>query len=83
MVMQAEEVKKLITDTLQDADVLVETDGYHYQVRVISEAFAGLGAVKRQQLIYGCLNQCILDGSLHAVVMKTFTPGEWQQRAQA
>lgn len=81
--MQADDVKKLITDQLQGADVKVETDGYHYQVRVISDAFAGLGAVKRQQLIYGCLNKHILDGSLHAVVMKTFTPDEWQQRQQA
>ena len=81
--MQTDDVKKLITDKLHDADVLVETDGYHYQVRVISDAFAGLGAVKRQQLIYGCLNQHILDGTLHAVVMKTFTPDEWQQRQQA
>lgn len=81
--MQADDVKKLITDQLHGADVVVETDGYHYQVRVISDAFAGLGAVKRQQLIYGCLNQHILDGTLHAVVMKTFTPDEWQQRQQA
>ncbi len=76
--MQADEVKKLITDKLDQVDVEVETDGYQYQVRAIGDVFDGLNAVKRQQLIYGCLNQYIIDGTIHAVTIKTFTPAEWQ-----
>ena len=78
--MQAEDVAKLIRDQLEDVEVSVETDGYHYQVTAIGNIFEGLNAVKKQQLIYGCLNKYIVDGTIHAVVIKTFTPGEWQQQ---
>lgn len=77
--MEASAVKQLILDKLEQVDVEVETDGYHYQVRAIGEVFAGLNAVKRQQLIYGCLNEYIIDGTIHAVVIKTFTPAEWAE----
>ncbi len=76
--MQASEVKALICQQLDQVDVEVETDGYQYQVRAVGEVFEGLNAVKRQQLIYGCLNQYIIDGTIHAVVIKTYTPSEWQ-----
>ena len=77
--MEVNEVERLITDTLENVEVVAETDGYHYQVRAIGDVFDGLNAVKRQQLIYGCLNKYILDGTIHAVVIKTYTPSEWQQ----
>lgn len=78
--MQAEDVKKLILDELDNIEVSVETDGYHYQVTAIGEIFEGLNAVKKQQLIYGCLNKYIIDGTIHAVVIKTYTPTEWQEQ---
>ena len=74
--MEANEVKQLILDQLEGVNVDVETDGYQYQVKAVGEVFSGLNAVKRQQLIYGCLNKYILDGTIHAVVIKTFTPDE-------
>ncbi len=79
--MQASEVEKLITDKIDDIEVKVETDGYHYQVTAIGEVFAGLSPVKKQQLIYGCLNEYIIDGTIHAVIIKTFTPEEWSNQA--
>ena len=75
--MQASEVKKLITDQIDDIDVTVETDGHHYEVTAVGEVFSGLSPVKKQQLIYGCLNKYILDGTIHAVVIKTYTPEQW------
>jgi len=79
--MQAIEVEKIIRDQLENVEVKVETDGSHYQVTAIGEVFAGMGAVKKQQLIYGCLNQHIMDGTIHAVIIKTFTPEEWAAQA--
>ena len=76
--MQASEVEKLVLDQYPELDVAVETDGYHYQLRAIGEVFAGLNKVKRQQLIYGCLNKHIVDGTIHAVIMQTYTPEEWE-----
>lgn len=76
--MQASDVEKLILDQLEDIEVKVETDGYQYQVTAIGKVFEGLNAVKKQQLIYGCLNKYIIDGTIHAVVIKTYTPEEWK-----
>ena len=79
--MQATEVEKIIRDQLENVEVKVEVDGSHYQVTAISDVFAGMGAVKKQQLIYGCLNQHIMDGTIHAVIIKTYTPEEWAAQA--
>lgn len=79
--MLASDVQKIIQDQLDGVDVKVETDGHHYQVTAVGELFDGLNAVKRQQAIYACLNQHIADGTIHAVVIKTFTPSEWQAQA--
>lgn len=75
--MLASDVEKLIKDKLDNVEVNVETDGYHYQITVIGNVFAGLNAVKKQQLVYGCINQYIIDGTIHAVIIKTYTPEEW------
>lgn len=79
--MQVTEVEKIIRDQLENVEVKVEKDGSHYQVTAIGEVFAGMGAVKKQQLIYGCLNQHIMDGTIHAVIIKTYTPEEWAAQA--
>lgn len=74
--MDAAQVTKLIKDQLDELDVTVETDGYQYQVKAVGEIFEGLNAVKRQQVIYRCLNEYIIDGTIHAVTIKTYTPEE-------
>ena len=79
--MQASDIEKLITDQLENVQVQVQTDGSHVQVVAISDLFEGLSAVKKQQLIYGCLNSHIIDGTIHAVVIKTFTTNEWAAQA--
>ena len=78
--MQASEVEKLILDRLEGVEVSVETDGYQYQVTAIGEVFSGLSPVKKQQLIYSCLNEYIVDGTIHAVTIKTYTPTEWAEK---
>lgn len=75
--MQASEVEKIIKDQLDNVEVKVETDGYHYQIVVVGDVFSGLNPVKKQQLIYGCLNTYIADGTIHAVIIKAYTPEEW------
>lgn len=49
----------------------------HYKVVIVSEAFAGLGKVKRHQLVYSTLGT--LMGQFHALALHTFTAQEWQQ----
>jgi acid stress-induced BolA-like protein IbaG/YrbA len=78
--MTPEQVKALVEAGIVGADVAVQGNGNKYGIRVVSEAFAGLMPVKRQQLVYGCLKDCLADGSIHAVdPLQTYTPDEWQR----
>lgn len=79
--MQVENVKALIDQAIAGCDVDVKIDGSHVHLVVVSEAFDGLNAVKRQQLVYGALQDVIASGEIHAVHMKTYTPAERPSQA--
>lgn len=76
--MQPDEIKRLLESQIADSDVEVIIDGSHVNLVVVSPAFEGLNAVKKQQLVYGVLADPIASGVIHAVNMKTYTPAEWQ-----
>lgn len=79
--MHPDNVKELLVSRLENAaEILVQGDGYKYEVTVVSEAFEGMSPVKKQQLVYAALNDEIADGSIHAVTIKTFTPAQWQSK---
>jgi len=48
----------------------------HFRVVVVSQAFAGLGRVKRHQLVYKAASEALARG-VHALAMQCFTPEEW------
>jgi len=77
--MTPEEIKSILEAGLEDADVAVEGDGSHFQVRAVSEQFEDLRAVPRQQLIYSLLNAQITSGELHAIGINTYTGAEWEK----
>ncbi len=58
--------------------VEVAGDGYHFQVTVVSQRFAGLRSVQQQQQVYAAVQDWIASGELHALSMRTFTPEQWQ-----
>lgn len=74
--MQTEQIKAMIVAALPNAEVDVKLEGNHCAVRVVSEAFEGLRAVKRQQMVYAGLNELIANGSIHAVNIQALTPAE-------
>ena len=76
--MDAATVKALLQDHLSDCEFQVQGEGSHYDIIAVGEVFDGLRPVRRQQLVYGALGECIADGSVHAVNIRTFTPAEWQ-----
>lgn len=78
--MDSQALQALLAERLPDCEVLVDSDGYYYNLTVIGDVFAGLSPVKRQQFVYGALKQEIADGTIHAVNMKTYTPEQWQAR---
>jgi acid stress-induced BolA-like protein IbaG/YrbA len=71
-------IQQVLTDALAAEQVLVGGDGRHFEITVVSAQFEGQRPVKKQQLVYAVLNERIADGSIHAVMMKTLTPAEWQ-----
>ncbi len=57
----------------------VLSDGYHYELTIVSDHFEGLRPVARQQWVYGKLKDYITSGDLHALTMKTWTEAEWEK----
>lgn len=77
--MQTEEIKVLIESTLKDSIAYVEGDGTHFTAAVICPLFAGRTRIQKQQMVYDTVKAQLLDGSLHALSLTTFTPEEWQK----
>lgn len=76
--MQPEEIKRLIEAGLTQAQAFVEGDGAHFTAVVVCPEFVGKSRVQKQQLVYDTVRKQLLDGTLHALSIKTFTPDEWQ-----
>ncbi len=71
--MQAELVER-ISSRFPDAQVDVQLDGNRALITVVSNQFEGLTRVKKQQAVYGCIEDYIADGRLHAVTIKADAP---------
>ncbi|MDI1300657.1 MAG: BolA family transcriptional regulator [bacterium] len=77
--MTVDEVKALLLAAIPDAEVLVEGEGSKYTVTVVTDRFAGMRPVAKQQLVYGPLNAHIASGEIHALSMRTLTCEEWRK----
>lgn len=56
------------------ASIRVEVDGDRALIEVVSEAFAGMNRVQKQQAVYACIQEYIADGRLHAVTIRADAP---------
>lgn len=75
--VQPEQVKAAIIESLPDAQVEVEDltgGGDHLQVKVVSSAFDGLSKVRQHQLVYGALRQELATEAIHALALQTSLP---------
>lgn len=80
--MALSEIEALVKKHLPEAKVLVAGSGCDLEVTAISNQFAGLSMVKKQQLVLESLQEPLGNGCLHAVSVKTYTPEEWQALQQ-
>lgn len=76
--MQPQEIELLIKNGLADCEAYVEGDGSHFTALVICQAFAGKTRIQKQQMVYDTVRKELMDGTLHALSIKTFTPEECQ-----
>lgn len=60
--------------------ISVTGDGRHFEAVVVSDEFAGMSRIQRQQRVYKTLGDRMNDGEVHALSIKTFTPQEWQEK---
>lgn len=74
--MDLKNIEERVRNHIENAEVVVETDGYYVTVNVVSEQFEGMRPVKRQQTVYGAFNDLIADGTLHAVNINAKSPSE-------
>ncbi|MEX0943135.1 MAG: BolA/IbaG family iron-sulfur metabolism protein [Pseudomonadales bacterium] len=71
-------IRQLLEAGLDDCELEIIIDGNKLGLAISSSAFEGLNRVKRQQLVYGLLNDRIGSGEIHAVSMKCIAPSEQQ-----
>jgi len=74
--MSPTEISEKITGQFADAVVTVNLDGNRAVIEVVSEAFADMNRVQKQQAVYACIQEYIADGRLHAVTIKTELPAD-------
>jgi acid stress-induced BolA-like protein IbaG/YrbA len=56
----------------------IDGDGQHFSAVIVSQEFAGLNRVRRQQRVNAILKLHFDTGVLHALSMQTLTPEEWR-----
>ncbi len=71
-----EDVRSRVEAAFDGADIAVAGEGNRCEVRVVSDAFSGLGRVKRQQAVYAAIGDLIAAGTVHAVTIRALTPDE-------
>ena len=71
-----EDIKARLERAFSGAEVVVAGEGNRFELHVVSDAFAGLSRVKRQQAVYATIQDLIASGAIHAVSIKAATPAE-------
>lgn len=77
--MTPETIKQLIEAGLASSEAHVDGDGAHFTAIVVCPQFANKSRVQKQQLVYDTVRSELLDGTLHALSIKTYTPDEWKE----
>ena len=87
---RVEMIRRRLNDALAPRSVEIEDDshkhaghagarggGGHFNVRIVSEAFAGKSPIQRHRLVYDALGDA-MQSEIHALSIKAFTPDEAQ-----
>ena len=76
MPMAAEDIERLIRESIPDAEVTITDlagDGDHYAASVVAPSFAGLPRFRQHQMVYAALGGR-MGVELHALQLKTAAP---------
>lgn len=79
--MTDQQLHDIISAGMPCSHLEVSGDGRHWSAVIVSSEFEGLRAIARHKRVYAALGERIQTDEVHALSMKTFTPGEWAQQA--
>ena len=79
--MDSSEIESKILEIVPEAEIEVAGADCDFSVTIVSEAFAGLSIMKRQQLILGGFSELLTSGVLHALSIKAYTLEEWNNKS--
>jgi len=82
--MTSDELSTLILQHLPEAEVYVRDltgDGNHFEAFVVSAKFHGKSRLERQRMVMEPLHS-LLNGPLHALTFKTYTPEDWKAETE-
>ncbi|PPI87920.1 hypothetical protein CRV12_01740 [Candidatus Pantoea edessiphila] len=81
--MKASDIETLLIKSVPLEKVRVEIDNSKYfKIIAVGKIFNKLNYIQKQQLIYKPLAKYILDNTIHAVSIKTYTPEEWRHNKE-
>jgi len=69
---------EVIDSSAAHAGHLGARGGGHFRVLVVSPRFDGVSRIAAQRLVYSALGE-LMTTEIHALEMRTLTPGEWDQ----
>ena len=73
MGLKIEEIKKLIKESIPDAEIMIEDlagDENHYSATIKSKIFSGKSKIEQHKLVYKSLKGK-MGGELHALALNT------------
>ncbi len=79
--METHRIEAMIKAAIPDADVRatdMQGTGDHFDVVVVSAAFAGRPLVQQHRMVYGALGDNMRQ-AIHALALRTLTPEQYQQ----
>ncbi|NNC55556.1 MAG: BolA/IbaG family iron-sulfur metabolism protein [Pseudomonadales bacterium] len=78
-----ETIAQRLRDALAIEHLEISMDGNRCALLVVSDDFDGLGAVKRQQLVYQHIGEFISSGEIHAVSINAITGEQWRAQSSS
>ena len=73
--METQEIQKILIKNFPEAEVTVQDltgTKDHFQVHVIWQGFVGQGLIDQHQAVNRALSDCLEDGRIHALSIKTY-----------
>ncbi|MCE0494066.1 BolA family iron metabolism protein IbaG [Vibrio salinus] len=75
--MDSAQVEQILNEALNLEEIHVKGEGSQFEVIAVDALFDGMSRVKKQQTIYAPLMEYIKRNDIHALSIKTYTPGDW------